>query len=174
MTETDPAPLEPRRAWWARPRKLVVLERPGGGGRSHRAERRAREVAWLRARGVHTVVSVMATRHGLTGYEDAGLAWHHVPAPVTAQAEEALEEVVDLLAQELRRSGAVAVHGNLHTDFVAAVGAAYLHRERGIDPVVGLAKAAGRGLTLTPEACALAGADHAEVLAALERFSVAA
>ena len=27
--------MEPRRIWWARPRKLCAMERPGGGGRSH-------------------------------------------------------------------------------------------------------------------------------------------
>ena len=32
--------MEPKRTWWARPRKLLLLERPGGGGRSHRPERR--------------------------------------------------------------------------------------------------------------------------------------
>ena len=174
MTETDPTSLEPRRAWWARPRKLVVMERPGGGGRSHRAERRARELAWLRTKGVHTVVSTMATRHGLAGYEHAGLGWHHVPAPLTAEGEGALEEVVALLVHDLGRSGAVAVHGNLHTDFVAAVGAAYLHRQQGVDPVVGLVRAVGQGLSVTPEACALVGADHDEVLEAVGARSAAA
>ena len=35
----------PRRIWWARPRKLCALERPGGGGRSHRPERRESDIA---------------------------------------------------------------------------------------------------------------------------------
>ncbi len=39
--------IEPRRFWWARPRKLLAMERPGGGGRSHRPERREGEIAWL-------------------------------------------------------------------------------------------------------------------------------
>jgi len=43
---------EPKRIWWARPRKLCALERPGGGGRSHRPERRALEIEWLKAAGV--------------------------------------------------------------------------------------------------------------------------
>ena len=38
---------EPSRIWWARPRKLCGLERPGGGGRSHRPERREAEIAYL-------------------------------------------------------------------------------------------------------------------------------
>src|SRR3954453_19610678 len=59
------ATREPRRIWWARPRKLCALERPGGGGRSHRPERRAAEIAYLRAHGVLLVVSTMTTRHNL-------------------------------------------------------------------------------------------------------------
>jgi hypothetical protein len=50
-------PMEPKRIWWARPRKLCALERPGGGGRSHRPERRAAEIAYLESRGVRLVVS---------------------------------------------------------------------------------------------------------------------
>jgi HD superfamily phosphodiesterase len=34
----------PKRIWWARPRKLCALERPGGGRRSHRPDRRAAEI----------------------------------------------------------------------------------------------------------------------------------
>ncbi len=39
---------EPNRIWWARPRKLCAMERPGGGGRSHRPERRESDIAYLR------------------------------------------------------------------------------------------------------------------------------
>src|SRR6478672_2895471 len=56
---------EPRRIWWARPRKLCALERPGGGGRSHRPERRAEEIEYLTERGVRLIVSTMPTRHNL-------------------------------------------------------------------------------------------------------------
>jgi hypothetical protein len=56
---------EPRRIWWARPGKLCALERPGGGGRSHRPDRRRAEIEWLRDKGVRTVISTMATRHNL-------------------------------------------------------------------------------------------------------------
>ncbi len=57
--------MRPPRLWWARPRKLCALERPGGGGRSHRPERRAAEIAYLRESGVRLVVSCMTTRHNL-------------------------------------------------------------------------------------------------------------
>jgi hypothetical protein len=148
---------QPRRVWWARPRKLCALERPGGGGRSHRQERRRAEIEYLVDSGVHTVVSTMRTRHNLPDYERAGLRWHHLPVPETREGAAALEELLALLRRELRRRGAVAVHGNSHTDFVAAVCAAPLHEVRGVAPAEGLGQAARAGLTVTAEACALLG-----------------
>jgi hypothetical protein len=161
---------EPRRIWWARPRKLCALERPGGGGRSHRPDRREAEIEWLSASGVRLVVSTMSTRHGLGDLERAGLDWRHVPASSAAEGAAALEELLPLLKRELRRPGAVAVHANRHTDFVAAVCAAHLHLERGIDPLEALSRAAAAGLMVTPEACALLGVD-CELAAAEERLS---
>lgn len=154
---------EPRRIWWARPRKLCALERPGGGGRSHRPERREAEIAWLKGHGVRTVVSTMSTRHNLAAYEAAGLEHHHLAVPSAADGAEALEALLPLLRRELRRRGAVAVHGNRHTDFVAALCAAHLHEERAIDPEEGLSRARDAGLMVTPEACALLGVDYAAV-----------
>ncbi len=153
----------PSRIWWARPRKLCALERPGGGGRSHRPERREAEIAWLKEHGVRTVISTMATRHNLPAYEAAGLASHHVAVPSIATAAGALEELLQLLRRELRRKGAVAVHGNRHTDFVAALCAAHLYEERGADLAVSLARAREAGLMVTPEACALLGVDYSAV-----------
>jgi hypothetical protein len=148
---------EPRRIWWARPRKLCALERPGGGGRSHRTERRAAEIDYLRGRGVRLVVSVMPTRHNLAAYEAAQLAWHHVPVARTEEGAGALEELLPFLRRETRARGAVAIHGNRFTDFVAAVCAAHLYDVRGLDPALGLAQATAAGLTVTPQACTLIG-----------------
>jgi hypothetical protein len=136
---------EPRRIWWARPGKLCLLERPGGGGRSHRPERRAADIDYLVASGVRVVISTMTTKHNLADYEAAGLEWHHVPVPDCAEAADALAEVLRLLRREMRRRGAVAVHGNRLTDFVAAVGAAWMRDADGADPAEALdaAKLAG-------------------------------
>jgi hypothetical protein len=150
---------KPTRIWWARPRKLCALERPGGGGRSHRPERRAEELDYLLSSGVRLVVSTMTTRHGLTEYEAAGLEWHHVPVESCVSAEGPLEELLGMLRREVRRRGAVAVHGNRHTDFVAALCAAHLHEARGVDPLVGLTEARAAGLMVTPESAALLGVD---------------
>jgi hypothetical protein len=160
---------EPRRIWWARPRKLCALERPGGGGRNHRAERRAAEIEYLRGRGVRMVVSTMRSRHNLAEYEAAGLEWHHVPVAGAGEGAEALEELLPVLKTELRASGAVAVHGDSHTDFVAAVCAAHLHEARGVDVAEALDRAARAGLTVTPAACALVGVDVGEVEALRRR-----
>ena len=154
---------EPKRIWWARPRKLCALERPGGGGRSHRPERREAEIAWLAAQGVRFVVSTMRTRHNLADYERAGLDWHHVPVASAAEGADALEELLGVLRRKLRRRGAVAVHGNRHTDFVAAVCAAHLYEARDLDPAEGLREAQAAGLTVTPEACALLGVSYSLV-----------
>ena len=149
----------PRRIWWARPRKLCALERPGGGGRTHRPERREADIAYLLDHGVRLVVSTMTTRHNLEHYERAGLDWHHLPVESAGGGAEALEELLPLLRRELRRRGAVAVHANLYTDFPAAVCAAHLHETRGLDVAEALRSAREAGLTVTAEACALVGVD---------------
>jgi hypothetical protein len=155
--------IEPRRIWWARPGKLCGLERPGGGGRSHRPERREAEIAYLISKGVRLCVSTMSSRHNLAAYEDAGLGWHHVPVASAQRGADALEELLPLLKRELRRRGAVAVHGDRHTDFVAAVCAAHLHEVRGVEPAEALARAAQAGLTVNGYTCALLGVEPAEV-----------
>jgi hypothetical protein len=159
----EPSMSAPARIWWARPRKLCALERPGGGGRSHRPEARAAEIEYLRGRGVWLVVSVMRTRHNLAAYEEAGLDWHHVPVESAARGADQLEELLPLLKRDLKRRGAVAIHGDRHTDFVAAVCAAHLHAERGTDPAAALIAAERAGLTVTDAACALVGVEQVEL-----------
>jgi hypothetical protein len=133
---------EPRRFWWARPNKLCALERPGGGGRSHRPERRDGEIEWLKANGVHTVISTMTTRHNLTAYEEAGLDWVHVPAE---EQEDGIDQVLTVLRRKLRRAGAVAIHANRRTDFITAVCAAYLEERYGTPSGESLVDAAEAG-----------------------------
>jgi hypothetical protein len=154
---------EPRRIWWARPRKLCALERPGRGGRTHRSDRRAAEIQYLRSRGVRLMVSTMATRHNLAAYDAVGLEWHHLPVPRTEAGADALEELLPFLRRELKRRGALAIHGDRYTDFVAAVCAAHLHEARDVDPAAALAGASRAGLTVTPAACALLGVEPDEV-----------
>src|ERR687895_1179467 len=108
------------RIWWARPRKLCALERRGGGGGSHRPDRRAAEIAYLEARGVRLVVSTMKSRHNLAAYEAVGLDWHHVPVPSTEEGAEQLEELLPLLRREPRRARPGALPREHPTEFPAA------------------------------------------------------
>jgi hypothetical protein len=109
------------------------------------------------------IVSTMTTRHNLGDYDAAGIEWHHVPVASCEAGEQALEELLPFLRRELRRRGAVAIHGNRQTDFVAAVCAAHLHEARGVDPVEGLAAAEEEGLQVTPAAAALLGLPYEAV-----------
>lgn len=105
----------------------------------------------------------MRTRHNLDDYDAAGLAWRHVPVASCEEGAEALDELVTLLRGELRAAGAAAVHGDLRTDFVAAVCAAHLHDARGVAPADGLRAAARAGLDVTPAAAALLGVPYEDV-----------
>jgi hypothetical protein len=106
---------------------------------------------------VRLIVSVSPTRHNLDEYTRVGMAWRHVPVPTTDGATEALERLLPLLRRELRERGAVAVHGDFQTDFVAALCAAHLHEANGVDPAEGLARAGAAGLHVTPAARELLG-----------------
>jgi hypothetical protein len=57
----------------------------------------------------------------------------------------------------------VAVHGDRHTDFVAAVSAAHLHEARDVEPAEALARAAAAGLMVNGYTCALLGVELADV-----------
>jgi hypothetical protein len=145
----------PKRIWWARSGKLCALERPGGGGRSHRPDRRDDDIEYLRDSGVRVVVSLMTTRHNLSHYEEAGIEFRHVPLASWDEAAEGLDDLIRLMRRELRKRGAVAVHGNRHTDLPAAVCAAYLAEAHGADAVAALKDAEAAGLAVTPEAYGL-------------------
>ena len=142
----------PKRIWWARAGKLCALERPGGGGRSHRPDRRIDDIEYLGESGVRLVVSLMPTKHNLSHYEEAGLEFRHVPIASWEAAADALGDLIRLLRRELRKRGAVAVHANRHTDLPAAICAAYLAEAYGTDPVTALREAETAGLVITPEA----------------------
>jgi len=141
---------EPKRIWWARPRKLVALERPGGGGRSHRPDRRAEEIEYLKDAGVRTVVSIMPTRHNLAAYEEAGLGWEHHPLD-DKPGEDAVGDIVARLHTLTRKPGAVAIHANRYTDVVAGICAVHLYETRGTHPQEALEAAEEAGLVVTEE-----------------------
>src|SRR4051794_6651258 len=134
---------KPKRIGWARPRKLCARERPGGGGRSHRPERREEEIAYLKEAGVRVVISVMPTRHNLDAYEEAGLAYVHVPVE---DDDDGVDELLAVIRRETRKPGAVALHGNRYTDFVARVCAEHLYEWKDIPVEDSLDAASEAGL----------------------------
>ena len=83
----------------------------------------------------------MRTRHNL-GLRSAGLELHHAPV-ASAEGADALEELLAARREAQRRRG--GVHGNRHTDFVAAVCAAHLYGP-GVEPREGLRAAVAAGL----------------------------
>ena len=147
---------EPRRIWWARPHKLCALERPGGGGRSHRPERREADIAYLKEAGVRTVISIMATKHNLKQYDDVGLKAIHLPVEETVDG---LLESVEVVRRETRKPGGVAIHGNRYTDFVAAICAQHLLEHKDIPVEDSLEAAIEAGLVVTDVTAALVEAD---------------
>ncbi len=85
----------------------------------------------------------MKTRHNLEAYDEAGLDWVHIPVE---EDEDGVEQVLKVVRRKLRRAGAVAIHANRRTDFIAAVCAAYLEDAYGVPVEEGLARAAEAGL----------------------------
>jgi hypothetical protein len=71
--------LEPRFFTWIIKDRLGVSERPGGFARNHRKVRRQEELIWLRVNGFTHIVSLLDSPHNLHAYEEADLAYVHLP-----------------------------------------------------------------------------------------------
>jgi hypothetical protein len=143
---------QPRSLVWLLDRRLAVAERLGGGGRSHRRERRIAEQTWCRANGITDVVSGMTTRHGLLDYALGGLGVHHYPlsgADIGAPLGRMVHAVERLLAQD----HVVLVHVDRANGWLAGVDAA-LRRGLGLagDADEALLQAARDGLPLDDDA----------------------
>ncbi len=114
--------IEPQSYAWLIDDRLVVAERPGGGGRSHRIARRQSEFEWWRDAGVRHLVSGMRSRHGLV---DAALFGFGVSWCPIADGESASEDVRRLVSTAIDRldrdAGAVLVHVDRPGEWLAAV-----------------------------------------------------
>ena len=71
--------LQPRYFTWVIKDRLGAGERPGGFARNHRKVRRQEELIWLNVNGFTHVVSLLDSPHNLHAYDEAGLAYVHVP-----------------------------------------------------------------------------------------------
>jgi hypothetical protein len=71
--------LEPRGFTWVIKDRLAASERPGGFARNHRKVRRQEELIWLAGNGFTHVLSMLESQHNLHAYEEAGIAYEHLP-----------------------------------------------------------------------------------------------
>ena len=71
--------LQPRYFTWVIKDRLGAGERPGGFARNHRKVRRQEELIWLNVNGFTRIVSLLDSPHNLHAYDEAGLAYVHVP-----------------------------------------------------------------------------------------------
>lgn len=117
--------LRPPPHAWIVPGALVIAERPGGGGRSHRTARRHAELEWWKQQGVRTIVSGMRARNSLTEYATLGFGvrWH--PLINLAQGRSEMPRLAESVAEVLAREPGVAlVHCDRVTEWLAAMDAA--------------------------------------------------
>jgi len=157
-SEVETVGTEPKVYAWIVPGEVAVAERPGGGGASHRRDRRQAEQDWWRSQGVRAIVSGMQSRHGLVEYALDGfvIAWH----PLT-EVESVERELPPLVAavlrfREERPDDAVLVHVDRPNQWLAGVDGA-LRIALGVapDPAAALAGAGLDGLPLGPLAAAM-------------------
>ena len=146
---------EPRVHAWIDPHRVAVAERPGGGGRTHRRERRDAELAWWRDQGVRGIVSGMRTRHGLVEYGLAGFAYRWHPLTDAESAPRQARELV-VAAVELASEAPVLVHVDYANEWLAGV-SALLRIALGVssDPRDALLAAAADGMPVGPLARAI-------------------
>jgi hypothetical protein len=93
--------LEPRNFTWVITERLAISERPGGFARNHRKVRRQEELLWLAGHGFTHVLSLLDSPHNLHAYEEAGLAYEHVPLGRHDELAERLRDVYTTLARWL-------------------------------------------------------------------------
>jgi hypothetical protein len=143
--------LEPRYFTWVITGRLAVSERPGGFARNHRKVRRQEELLWLAGHGFTHVLSLLDSPHNLHAYEEAGLAYEHVPLGRHDELPERLHDVYTTLAKWLDNpSERVLMHHEEFGDRLLGVVAGFLLYSRlvyeGPHAIVVLEKLTGRQL----------------------------
>jgi hypothetical protein len=119
--------LEPRYFTWVITDRLAVSERPGGFARNHRKVRRQEELLWLAGHGFTHVLSLLDSPHNLHAYEEAGLAYEHVPLGRHDELPERLHDVYTTLAGWLDNpSERVLMHHEEFGDRLLGVVAGFL------------------------------------------------
>ena len=93
--------LEPRGFCWIIKDRLAASERPGGFARNHRKVRRQEELIWLAGNGFTHVLSLLDSPHNLHAYDEAAIAYDHVPLGRRDEWPVQLHAVYETLARWL-------------------------------------------------------------------------
>ena len=93
--------LEPRAFCWVIKDRLAASERPGGFARNHRKVRRQEELIWLRVNGFTHVVSLLDSPHNLHAYDEAEIAYVHLPLGRHDEIHERLRDIYSAVADYL-------------------------------------------------------------------------
>jgi hypothetical protein len=93
--------LEPRGFCWIIKDRLAASERPGGFARNHRKVRRQEELIWLAGNGFTHVLSLLDSPHNLHAYDEASIAYDHVPLGRRDELPVQLRAVYETLARWL-------------------------------------------------------------------------
>ncbi len=93
--------LQPRYFTWVIKDRLGAGERPGGFSRNHRKVRRQEELIWLSVKGFTHIVSLLDSPHNLHAYDEAGLAYVHVPLGAHDELPTRLAAIYTTLAKLL-------------------------------------------------------------------------
>ena len=119
--------LEPRYFCWIIRDRLAASERPGGFARNHRKVRRQEELIWLAGHGFTHVLSLLDSPHNLHAYEEAEIAYEHVPLGRHDELGERLGEIYAIIAGWLDNPDErVLVHHEEFGDRILGVMAGYL------------------------------------------------
>jgi hypothetical protein len=143
--------LEPRFLTWIIGDRLAASERPGGFARNHRKVRRQEELIWLAGHGFTHVLSLLDSPHNLHAYEEAGIAYEHVPLGRRDEMPERLRKIYATLAAWVDDPAErVLVHHEEFGDRLLGVVAGYLFYvglvTEGPHAIVVLEKLTGRQL----------------------------
>jgi hypothetical protein len=119
--------LEPRYLCWIIRDRLAASERPGGFARNHRKVRRQEELIWLAGHGFTHVLSLLDSPHNLHAYEEADIAYDHVPLGRHDELGDRLGEIYETIAGWLDKpEERVLVHHEEFGDRILGVMAGYL------------------------------------------------
>ena len=93
--------LEPRFFCWIIRDRLAASERPGGFARSHRKIRRQEELIWLGQHGFTRFVSLLDSQHNHHAYDEAEIAYEHVPLGRHDELGDRLGAIYESIARRL-------------------------------------------------------------------------